>query len=153
MATHTKPVVFPNYKPVVVPASQVERVLKYLRGELKVPKVTRPITYRSSAKWFDAWTEQLFFTSLPKGRFFGYCQTRIFLFSSIRSTCRWRSSLTGYILLQSGSRRRRVPFFKDLQVRGKWRSFKYSRSSKYMQFRLHIQFLWSETTIASRHWI
>ena len=50
MATHTKPVVFPNYKPVVVPASQVERVLKYLRGELKVPKVTRPITYKSSAK-------------------------------------------------------------------------------------------------------
>ncbi len=43
MATRVKPVVFPNYKPVVVPASQVERVLKYLRGELKVPKVTRPI--------------------------------------------------------------------------------------------------------------
>ena len=43
MAVRSKPVRFPNYKPVVVPPSQVERVLKYLRGEIKVPKVTRPI--------------------------------------------------------------------------------------------------------------
>lgn len=50
MAARTKTVVFPNFKPVVVPASQVERVLKYLGGELKVPRVTRPITYKSPAK-------------------------------------------------------------------------------------------------------
>ncbi len=50
MATRTKPVRFPDYRPVVVPPSQVERVLKYLRGEIKVPKVSRPITYKSSAK-------------------------------------------------------------------------------------------------------
>ena len=43
MAVRSKPVRFPNYRPVTVPPSQVERVLKYLRGEIKVPKVTRPI--------------------------------------------------------------------------------------------------------------
>jgi hypothetical protein len=50
MAIRCKPARFPNCKPVVVPPSQVERVLKYLRGEIKVPVVDRPITYKSSAK-------------------------------------------------------------------------------------------------------
>ena len=43
MAIRCKPARFPNCKPVVVPPSQVERVLKYLRGEIKVPVVNRPI--------------------------------------------------------------------------------------------------------------
>lgn len=43
MAIRCKPARFPNCKPVVVPPSQIERVLKYLRGEIKVPVVDRPI--------------------------------------------------------------------------------------------------------------
>jgi hypothetical protein len=50
MAIRCKPARFPDYKPIVVHPSQVERVLKYLRGEIKVPVVDRPITYKSSAK-------------------------------------------------------------------------------------------------------
>ena len=50
MAVRSKSAWFPSNKHVVVPPSQVERVLKYLRGEIKVPVVNRPITYKSSAK-------------------------------------------------------------------------------------------------------
>ena len=50
MAVRSKPVRFPDYRPVVVPPSQAERALKYLRGEIVVPVVDRPITYKSSAK-------------------------------------------------------------------------------------------------------
>jgi len=50
MTIRSKSTKFPNCKPVVVPPLQVERGLKYLRGEIKVPVVDRPITYKSSAK-------------------------------------------------------------------------------------------------------
>lgn len=41
---------FPNYKPGVIPASQVEKFLKYMAGEIKVPVVSRPVTYKPKAK-------------------------------------------------------------------------------------------------------
>ena len=41
MAVRSKSAWFPSNKHVVVPPSQVERVLKYLRGEIKVPVVDR----------------------------------------------------------------------------------------------------------------
>jgi hypothetical protein len=50
MAIRCKPAWYPSNKHIVVPPSQVERVMKYLRGEMKVPVVDRPITYKSSAK-------------------------------------------------------------------------------------------------------
>lgn len=39
-----------NTKPVVVPPSQVEKVMKYLAGEIKIPRVSRPITYKPASK-------------------------------------------------------------------------------------------------------
>ncbi|SMG31077.1 hypothetical protein SAMN05720489_2094 [Fibrobacter sp. UWB13] len=43
MTIRSKSAKFPNCKPVVVPSSQVERVLKSLWGEIKVPVVDCPI--------------------------------------------------------------------------------------------------------------